>query len=173
MENFSFPEAGIRRLVSRIWKVDSGNVVKVFEASGGFYSVRWSPDGKYIVGAGIHSFGEKDRNIYVWDVVTGNERKEFTDKETVSAWGLSFSLDGRYLAVGSADSSGLISIWDFPSGEVIRKLKDPSEGEQRALDFSPDGKYLVSGGGPILLWDLESRKIVRQFGICHIDEVSK
>ncbi len=100
------------------------------------------------------------------------------DGETVGAWGLAFSPDGRLLATGHSDKDGMeflpgdVKLWDTRTGKLIATWPVPEEsGGVRALAFAPDGKTLAGPVGrldglspywPIVLWDVDGRQAPRR-----------
>jgi hypothetical protein len=66
--------------------------------------------------------------------------------------GLTFSPDGRALAVRGAERS--VRVWDVTAGKEIGQLKGHG-GRVETVAFAPDGKALASGATDttILLWD--------------------
>ncbi|WP_027892792.1 WD40 repeat domain-containing protein [Calidithermus chliarophilus] len=79
---------------------------------------------------------------------------------TTYVYSMAHSPDGRYVAVGAADST--VRIWDVQSRKELRVLKGHSK-YARALDFSRDGKLLASGSGDgtIRVWEVASGKQVQ------------
>lgn len=74
--------------------------------------------------------------------------------------GVAFSLDGRYLASGSADST--VRVWEVASGELLLTLGGDG-GPVSCVAFSPDGRWLASGSADnvIRIWDAASGALVR------------
>ena len=95
---------------------------------------------------------------------------------------IAFSPDGKYLAAGSSNESGIATergiatIWRVEDGEKFRRL---DHGDWvYAVAFSPDGKYFATGGedelgnsweGKVVLWDMKSGAKVQS--INHDNEV--
>jgi WD40 repeat protein len=106
----------------------------------GYVPVAYSPDGTQIVS------GANDDRILLWDAVTGQIIREFSDLVR----SIAFSPDGRYIS-GSSDK---ITLWDVSTGSLIRTF--PGQREVVSIAFSPDGRQIVSGSQDrtIKLWDI-------------------
>ncbi|RPH35781.1 MAG: hypothetical protein EHM91_16785, partial [Planctomycetota bacterium] len=95
--------------------------------------VDFTPDGKWGVSSSSDGFAR------IWDTASGTS-KFAAQGFPRGAMCLGLSLDGKTLAVGSADR--LIRILDVPTGKERQVLED----EACALAVSPDGKQLLTGG---------------------------
>ncbi len=76
--------------------------------------------------------------------------------------GMTFSPDGRVLAVG--DREGGVRLWDPHTGTRLRRLTGPV-GWVRAVVFSPDGSTLATAGGGdkvVRCWDPHTGTLRRQ-----------
>lgn len=114
----------------------------------------FSPGGTLIAGGAF-------REIRLWDATTYETRMVIClPQGCQSAYALTFSPCGRYLASGSwwqGTKKVSIRLWNVATGENITTFWGHSTDVQD-LAFSPDGALLASGSfdGTILLWDLKS-----------------
>ena len=117
-------------------------------------AIVFSPDGTLIAGGAF-------REIRLWDATTYETRMVIClPQGCQSAYALTFSPCGRYLASGSwwqGTKKVSIRLWNVATGENIATFWGHSTDVQD-LAFSPDGTLLASGSfdGTILLWDLKS-----------------
>jgi WD40 repeat protein len=102
----------------------------------------FSPDGKTV------AFASKDRKVSFRNVATGAHRGTLPRTFAHTPAALTFSPDGRCLAVGTQDQ---VTIWELGKLEVLARL--PVTG-LNDLTFSPDGKrLLLSTSSGVQLWD--------------------
>ena len=73
-----------------------------------------------------------------------------------------FSAAAGLFTIASYD--GRIWVWRVGDGKLVGTLTGPTN-EVQALRFTPDGRALASftRRSPVMLWDLASRKVIRQF----------
>ena len=100
---------GVGMILSGIWDVVSGALIRTLKHTGSVESVAFSPDGR------IHCFGvSRDRTICLWDVASGAHihtlRRHTADVESVA-----FSPSGRTLASGGGYQNNT-KLWDVASG---------------------------------------------------------
>ncbi|QUW02726.1 WD40 repeat domain-containing protein [Chloracidobacterium validum] len=128
-----------------VWQPGETTPGEVFAWKGSHLTVRWRPDGKYLV------VGDQDATIHVWDTTTGEDlmMSGYATKVRELAW----HPRGRFLATGGGSA---VTIWDFsgrgPAGSTPVVLEGHA-GLVTALAYRPDGKALASGGTDgLLLW---------------------
>src|SRR5262249_48969953 len=110
-------------------------------------------------GLGLTSLGE-DRFLRVWDAVTGRQGLRL---EAGSA-GLTFSPDGRTVAIASDGDKGVIQVRDVATGKEIRKLVG-HRGVVRKLAFSADNRRLAVVSDPREQADLLNRAELTTWGL--------
>ena len=110
-------------------------------------SLSWSPVGALI------AVGTWDGHIYLWDALTGEQRKEISGYSTKRSDtnGITWSPDGSVLA--SAHQDGVVRLWNG-TGNLIRELRGHKDWV-RGIAWSPDGHYLASSGkdNKVILWN--------------------
>ena len=142
-------------------------------------SVAYVADGKLIATAG------DDGTIRIWSGTTGKPLEEITGHQ--APVGLLASGPNRML-IGVGDDKQVYA-WDSnPAWKLIATLGPPAENSLDlaksqfinrvlSLAFSPDGKLLATGGGDpsrsgeLILWNVDTKTIVKQFIDAHSDTV--
>jgi WD40 repeat protein len=134
-----------------------------FGHPGGVGEVAFSPDGKMLATTASY---EQKPSLCLWDRTTGKEVRRFALGQNHSISRPTFSPDGKLLV--GLGSRGVV-LWETASGKIQGTVvRDPRSVLCFAL--SPDGKTLAAGfetdernrPNPILLWDLEAGKEIRQ-----------
>jgi WD40 repeat protein len=114
--------------------------------------VAFSPDGKYLAGAGGHEDKLSDGHLTLWSAKNYAIAHSRTQLER-RLMCMAFSPDGKYLATGSGSPlrfegnrqwmSSEVQLWDPASAQLLRRI--PGQlGETSDVAFSPDGKSLLS-----------------------------
>jgi len=135
----------------RILSLASGAEIRTIKSSGDLLSLGFSPDGKFVAGAG-------DVNE-VWDVSTGQLAGVLEGPSNLIE-SSALSPDGKLLANNSDD---VICLWDLANGQEARVLEGHTEIISEVA-FSPDNRILASAGGndkTIRLWDVASGREIR------------
>lgn len=96
---------------------------------------------------------------YLWTQTRSDEVAELL-QSPYEIQCLTFSPDGRYLAVGGG--RGHLSIWDMGTTQQLAQCQTPLL--PHLLKFSPDGRHLVSAHyeNGLLLWDWNPPNLVRR-----------
>lgn len=125
---------------------------------GWFRSLAFSPDGLRLAG------GDWRGRVLLWDVATGAQLPNPPEYEDGSVHSLSFSADGRTLAVGLEPrllEGGWrdpcpVLVWDV-AGEAMRARLGPGR-VHRAAVLTRDGRAVVTGGddGALRVWDVST-----------------
>ncbi|MCA1596054.1 MAG: hypothetical protein LC772_06485, partial [Chloroflexi bacterium] len=124
--------AGVNRLAGRV-------VARLVGHSESIESVAFSPDGSLLAVAGGNQAGEGE--IQLWDVVHRTLVKSIP-ATTDTVFGLSFSPDGKKVAIGAADDS--VRVYSVPDGKQLIKFDNHSDWVFGTA-FTTDNKHLVSG----------------------------
>ncbi len=155
----------------KIWDAKTYTEIRTFRGhTDQVWCARISRDNKLIAS------GSLDRSFILWDVETGEKISqvqikphnviakgmipEFDMELPNSIYSLSFSPNGKFLAVASADQ--LVRIWDIENSVFIDTLGGHNT-TWTWVKYSPDGKYLISGSsdrsaskGETIIWETGS-----------------
>ena len=151
------------------WDVATGKLTRVFEGPdlhdyfksqqvhfGGVRSLTFSPDGKQLVGAGLHKGTNPlgavcEPLILRFDWETGKQSLKQTMKGVKGvAWRIRFLKDGT-LALGSGGSGGgYLGFWNGKDEAPIHNFKLPRS--VREMDLHPDGMQIATAH-----WDNKAR----------------
>ncbi|HKB37867.1 MAG TPA: WD40 repeat domain-containing protein, partial [Gemmataceae bacterium] len=127
----------------KIYEVATGRAI----ASGTGSALAYSPDGRWLAGA-----GENSKVLCLWDARTLRPVAQFTG-QTEEIRSVAFSPDGRQL-VSAGGRDRIVRVWDVSTG-TSRALEGHT-GEVFTAVFHPGGKRVASAGRDraIWLWDL-------------------
>ena len=84
--------------------------------------------------------------------------------------GLDISPSSPFLVTGASDAT--IKIWQSETGVLLQTLTAP--GPIGPVSFSKDGNFIAAGctnSSQIAVWSMDSRKIVREFGLGNGNEI--
>ncbi|CAE7174584.1 unnamed protein product [Rhizoctonia solani] len=135
---------------------------KALKGCSPFFSVAFSPDGKFIVsGSGGSDDSANGSSVQLWNVQTRNAVSAPLKDHTGWVRSVSFSPDGARVVAGSDDKT--IRIWDAEQGKIIRPLKGHTN-RIRSTTFSPNGAQILScsDDGTIRFWDAQNGGILGQ-----------
>lgn len=136
----------------KIWKRETGEIVKTMRQPQGITYLDLSNDGNYI------ATGSYDETARIWRVSDGALIRELKGhKGTV--WTVAFSPDGKWLASSGDDKT--IKLWSIATGELMNTLQGHTRNVW-ALKFSPDGTKLASCSFDysIKLWNVADGKLL-------------
>ena len=138
------------------------------------YMVRdFSPDGKFLAGAGI------EQDVFVWDMITGKTVHAFpVPYDEVN--NISFSPDGKLLAISAIETCSApeaIMIWNIDSGQLVSNQVDVRNYVPyvMAITFIPNQENLLAVSaanlnsseefgkdekiGGLFLWDISNHEL--------------
>ena len=129
---------------ARVWRADTGELVKELLPGVGLIYVRFSPAGTWLgtTGGGLH----------LWRTGAWEEGPRIGISDVFA-----FSPDDSLLA--AEDGTGRIRLLHPATGHELARLADPNQDSANFLLFTPDGGRLIAvspAGRVVHVWDLAS-----------------
>lgn len=119
-----------------LWDLAAGRFLRIIETNHTLFSLRFSPDGRYLAAAG------RMTDPRVWTLSQpGAPPRLFPHDRNV--WFADFSPDSRTLLTAGSDQK--LRLWDIASGRLNGEFRGHVN-EIWAASFSPDGTFIASGG---------------------------
>lgn len=148
-------------------------VLRVFHPCDHNQRVRFSPDGRLLVGR-HYPFDRPLRSIAAWEVSTGRRAGYLDVRLGPGFHCLEFSPDGRRLAIGGPDG---VALYDTITWRLDRRFRVPNIRGVLSLAFPPDGRQVAALAMPsdrieqggVLIWNTHTgrrtgRVSLRSFG---------
>ncbi len=125
--------------------------------SGRTYWLRYTPDGRALIGAGTS-------RLRVWDAATGRERTPEGEEDASGIALMAASPDGRLVA-SVRRWERTVSVWDVATGQLVlgKRIEGPDGAGgtwgTHSVGFSADGRVVRVGltGGEIRSWELTNQ----------------
>ncbi|KAF2489066.1 WD40 repeat-like protein [Lophium mytilinum] len=148
--------------VIRLWSSETGGLLYQLSPRGlcgrDHPSVAYSPLGRTFASLGLYgSPGVGGSVLRLFDTLTGQETTNVTIKSSGVPNSVSFSPDGRQVAV--LGWTGIVRL-DIDSGKRLSHLGGaPSHDPYTASAFSPDGTILVTCNSALQIWDTKTNQL--------------
>lgn len=139
-----------------VYDIQTGKVISKQETLSS-HSISWSPDGSRLVATGDLASG-----IRRWKVST-DEAVRLFDQQIGSFMQIAWSPDGKRIASGSVE--GAVCFWTAATNKCDGVIIKAHRNSVFSLDWSSDGSQLATGGGIIRIWDSNTGKLIKSFGM--------
>ena len=137
-----------------IWDVPSGRKIRSFPETHSHQAAEFSPDGQYLVtaGIGVSDIHPDEPNVALWNVSSGQYVRGFQAHPFI-ALSATFSPDGQRILTTGRDSAAIL--WETDTGRKLRTFHGHN-GWVVSGSFSPDGTRVLTGSydGTARLWDV-------------------
>lgn len=146
----------------RVWDINGGHLVSVFQGDSGLEEVRFSEDGLSILGGTRYGAG-----FQVWDVSSGDSifllQADGMGAGTIDRVASDFSPDGA-IAVFLTDEFK-VQLWSTTTGEMLYEL--PGNQDLQTFRFAPYGSRLLTIGmsQTSRIWDTSSGQILEELEV--------
>jgi RNA polymerase sigma factor (sigma-70 family) len=142
-----------------VWDAAAGRIRRVLQGHEGrpIFSLQLAADGRTLYSVGW------DKNVRVWDLSTGEERRRFSLGQVTpfESDSLALSPDGKILAVLSSEKS--FRLLDTTSGRELHRFG----GQKQIMGaaFTADSRSLVvwSGGPKVCISDVRTGRLLRDY----------
>jgi WD40 repeat protein len=144
------PETGPVTLVDAV----TGDRLARWERDRFAFPLAVRPDGRAVAMSAWSGRSDVPSEVRLWDAATDTTARMFSYPPGQEVSSLTFSPDGRRLAVGRRKKHGT-DVWDAASRKVL--FTAPAA-DSRWTSFTPDGKRFVqaNGTGKLRQWDAET-----------------
>jgi WD40 repeat protein len=123
----------------------------------GFYSVAWSPNGAFLA---VAVSDITTGRVVLLDPRTGVVKTTFREQARTVGFPLSFSSDGKYLAVSYPNDSTIV-VWDVATQHVAFVLNGA---QSMIIAWQPDTHKLTrSTSTAVELWDVDAQKLLKTY----------
>ncbi|MBP2230032.1 WD40 repeat protein [Azospirillum agricola] len=144
---------------ARLWSLPEGRLIRIFrppitsDAENNLYSGALSPDGRTVAVGGYD--GNNESSVYLFNANNGTLIRRLGGLSNVIKH-ITFSLDGRRLAVSIGGSNGIL-VWDIASGREVIIDRDYG-GDAYGLTFATDGRLATTSlDGYVRLYSQDGR----------------
>jgi WD40 repeat protein len=144
----------------RLWNIETGTLIRTFQAHGvRIKSVAVSPDGSLVLaGGGDLGTSATKGLVELWDTRTGAMVRNF-DGLSGPVESVAFSPDGLSIISGGFD----LKLWNASTGELLRSF-DTGSDSVHSVAFSPEGgEVLIALSKGIKLLNVATGALVHSF----------
>jgi serine/threonine-protein kinase len=143
------------------FKLPGGKELKVMEFAGhGVWSIRLSPDNRFLYGGQELGTAEKKSKLIIWEIDSATKKLKVMHQlpaHSGPVYSISLSRDGRTLLT---QGGGTVIQWAVPAGNKVEEwpIPDMPPGYLGALDIAPDGRHAAIGrtDGRVLILRLKA-----------------